>query len=283
MRLVYTSDLHGNKDKYQQLLDLAQTQHVQGVIVGGDLLPPAIKVASAVQSQHSFITTFLKPLLADFCATQPDTAVYLLAGNDDWAAAIKTLDDLEAEYLAYPLHQRTYALGSDLWLAGYACVPITPFSIKDYERTEDDVDVPPYSFAMAYVSDSGEPVRTTRDTILRRPTIDTELRALARCSNPARTIYVTHTPPYDTALDVGRKGRHLGSRALRAFIEQYQPPLTLHGHIHESPHESGHYAEQSGGTWSINPGSERERLHAVILDTDDIAGTLWHTIYGALS
>jgi Icc-related predicted phosphoesterase len=78
------------------------------------------------------------------------------------------------------------------------------------------------------------------------------------------------------------RNKRVGSRALREFIEQYQPPLTLHGHIHESPRESGYYAEQLGTTWSVNPGSEREHLNAVVLDTEDIAGTLWHTIYGTL-
>jgi Icc-related predicted phosphoesterase len=281
MRLVYTSDLHGNLNKYRHLLELAAIHQAQAVLVGGDLLPHTIKVAAAVQRQRSFIENDLRPLLISFRAAHPDIPVYLLPGNDDWAAAIKTLDDLEAEHLAYPLHERVYQLDNDLWLAGYACVPITPFSIKDYERPEDGLDIPPYSFAMAYTSADGEPVKTSREIILGRPTIATELHALAQRSNPARTIYVAHTPPYDTMLDMMRNKR-VGSRALREFIEQYQPPLTLHGHIHESPRESGYYAEQLGTTWSVNPGSEREHLNAVVLDTEDIAGTLWHTIYGTL-
>ena len=43
----------------------------------------------------------------------------------------------------------------ELWLAGYACVPLTPFSIKDYER-RDDGPLPPFGFGMAYASWSGE-------------------------------------------------------------------------------------------------------------------------------
>ena len=76
------------------------------------------------------------------------------------------------------------------------------------------------------------------------------------------------------------RGRHVGSKALRAFIEQYAPPLTLHGHIHESPAMSGRYAVRLGSTWSINPGHDPLRFQAVTLDTDDLAGTIEHTVLG---
>jgi Icc-related predicted phosphoesterase len=42
-----------------------------------------------------------------------------------------------------------------------------------------------------------------------------------------------------------------GSRAVRAAIEQYQPLLSLHGHIHES-----RGVIQIGRTTAANPGSE---------------------------
>jgi Icc-related predicted phosphoesterase len=279
MRLVYTSDMHGNLAMYRDLLDLAAERQAQAVIVGGDLLPHAIKLADAIEIQQTFITDTLRPLLAEFRAAHPDTAVYLLAGNDDWAAAIAALNELEAEGLAYPLHQRVFALTDDLWLAGYACVPITPFSIKDYERRDED-DIPAYSFEMAYTSAGGKPVKASPATFLLQPSIAADLEALAQQSDPARTLYVCHTPPHNTGLDKMR-AKQVGSKAVRAFIEHYQPPLTLHGHIHEAPRISKRYVEQLGATCAINPGREQERLSAVVLDTDDIAGTLWHTIYGA--
>jgi Icc-related predicted phosphoesterase len=280
MRLVYTSDLHGNLAMYEQALDLAVAHEAQAVVVGGDLLPHTIKVADAVETQRTFIRTSLRRLFATFRGDHPHIAIYLLAGNDDWAAAIAALDELDAEGLAHPLHERVVQLAEGLWLAGYACVPITPFSIKDYERHDDGTDVPAYSFAMAYSSASGKPAKTSLAALLRQPSIAKGLDALAQRSNPAHTIYVCHTPPHNTALDMMRNKR-VGSRALRAFIERHQPPLTLHGHIHEAPRLSKHYAERLGATWCINPGREHGRLSAVVLDTDTIAGSLWHTIYGA--
>lgn len=282
MRIVYTSDLHGSIERYRSLLELAATQSAQAAIVGGDLLPNTVRIAEAIATQRSFITDELRPLLTEFRAAHPTIAVYLLAGNDDWAAAIAALDDLEREHLVYPLHKRVYPLEAGLWLAGYSCVPITPFSIKDYER-HDGGDIPIYSFAMAYTSASGEPKKTSLPALLRLPTIGADLAALAKHSDPTCTIYVTHTPPAETRLDKMRT-KHVGSQALRDFIQQHQPPLTLHGHIHEAPRLSGHYAECLGTTWSVNPGREADaRFSAVVLDTSDIAGTLWHTLYGAVA
>lgn len=279
MHLVYSSDLHGNLSMYQQLLELAVAHQAQAVIVGGDLLPHTIKTTEAIEVQRSFIQDTLRPLLVEFRAMHPHIGVYLLAGNDDWAAAIELLDALEAEGLVYTLHERVFALTDTLWLAGYACVPITPFSIKDYERY-DGGEIPAYSFAMSYTSMNGKPTKTTLAALLRKPSIEADIIALAQRSDPGRTIYVCHSPPYNTTLDMMRNKR-VGSHALRAFIERYQPPLTLHGHIHESPRLSGHYADRLGTTWCINPGREQDTLSAVVIDTEDIAGSLWHTIYGA--
>jgi len=38
----------------------------------------------------------------------------------------------------------------------------------------------------------------------------------------------------NTALDITGNDMHVGSFAVRQFIEKYQPHLTLHGHIHET-------------------------------------------------
>jgi len=47
-------------------------------------------------------------------------------------------------------------------------------------------------------------------------------------------VLISHSPPYNTATDKLYNGRHVGSRAIRRFIEQHQPDLCITGHIHES-------------------------------------------------
>lgn len=47
-------------------------------------------------------------------------------------------------------------------------------------------------------------------------------------------ILVSHVPPYNTKVDKLHNGKHVGSTAIRAIIEQYQPDLCITGHIHEA-------------------------------------------------
>jgi Icc-related predicted phosphoesterase len=59
-------------------------------------------------------------------------------------------------------------------------------------------------------------------------------RGLQQVAGAATTVFVPHAPPYGTQLDVIRNGQHVGSTAVRAFIEKHQPDVTVCGHIHEA-------------------------------------------------
>ena len=48
------------------------------------------------------------------------------------------------------------------------------------------------------------------------------------------TIFVPHAPPYGTKVDILHSGIHVGSTAVRDFIEQEQPTVAVCGHIHEA-------------------------------------------------
>jgi Icc-related predicted phosphoesterase len=61
---------------------------------------------------------------------------------------------------------------------------------------------------------------------------------------------ICHAPPLDTALDRIREGLHAGSRAVRQFIEMYQPEHFFCGHIHEAEG----VAIQMGSTKARNVG-----------------------------
>ncbi len=50
-------------------------------------------------------------------------------------------------------------------------------------------------------------------------------------------ILVSHTPPLNTKTDRLTNGAHVGSAAVRHFIEEQQPDLCLCGHIHEAKGE----------------------------------------------
>ncbi len=47
-------------------------------------------------------------------------------------------------------------------------------------------------------------------------------------------ILVSHAPPYGTELDVIHSGRHVGSTAVKNFIEAHDINVLICGHIHEA-------------------------------------------------
>lgn len=63
-------------------------------------------------------------------------------------------------------------------------------------------------------------------------------------------ILVSHNPPKDTTCDVIPGGVHVGSTAVREFIEEAQPDICLCGHIHES-----RAVDRIGRTVVVNPGA----------------------------
>ncbi len=74
-------------------------------------------------------------------------------------------------------------------------------------------------------------------------------KAYAEIDTRSRLILVSHTPPYKTATDRLAGGAHVGSSAVRAFIERVQPNVCLTGHIHEARAE-----DVVGRTKVVNPG-----------------------------
>ena len=64
------------------------------------------------------------------------------------------------------------------------------------------------------------------------------------------TVLVSHNPPKDSACDVIPGNIHVGSTAVRAFLEEAQPDVCLCGHIHEA-----RAVDRVGRTIVVNPGA----------------------------
>ena len=47
-------------------------------------------------------------------------------------------------------------------------------------------------------------------------------------------VFVPHPPPYGTKVDIIHAGIHVGSTAVRDFIEERKPHVVICGHIHEA-------------------------------------------------
>jgi Icc-related predicted phosphoesterase len=284
MVVVYTSDLHGNKENYQELFELAEQRKAQAIIIGGDMLPIHGPFKYSLQEQQNFIFSYLEPKIRDFRSRAPQTTIYAMLGNDDWQASNVHLETLVAKGTLRLLHGEKHELGSGYELVGYAHVPPTPFTIKDGERRDLQKDVVDQQRCTACVSQGAKIVVVDPEQYFASVmSIEEELERLPKERDPSRTVYVMHSPPFKTNLDRLFDGRWVGSQAIRAFVEKYQPYLTLHGHIHESSEISGTYWDRIGKTICLNPGQSTEELYAVVFELEDITATIEHTVFGPMA
>jgi len=250
---VYATDLHGNRDSYDRLFQM----DADAVVLGGDLLPHTKgPLERRIEAQQAFARDYL----ADRLASRP---CYWISGNDDWAVALPLLAGKGTA-----IHGRVVPFLDGLWIAGCAHVPVTPFGMKDHDRFDSEGWMPRSNPQRVLFSTPEGVVNGSLDAVRSRGTIAGDLERLAAQSDPARTVYVTHSPPWGTLLDRLYDGRAVGSRAIRSFIERHRPPLTLHGHIHESPG-----VDRIGTTVSVNPGDSLARLRAVRVDLGDLTVT----------
>jgi Icc-related predicted phosphoesterase len=63
---------------------------------------------------------------------------------------------------------------------------------------------------------------------------------------------------------------HLGSIAVRRFIEARQPLLTLHGHVHEAARVSGSWQDKIGRTYCFSAAYDGPELALVRFEPDKL-------------
>ena len=134
MRCVFAADAHENEAHYTALRQYADQHDAHAILLGGDLLPKHCAFEESIEVQRLFAEHTLVPWARDFTRSRDDRAVYLMMGNDDWATNMDVLEEANAIGWLRLLHERVYPLTGELFVCGYGCVPITPFSIKDWER-----------------------------------------------------------------------------------------------------------------------------------------------------
>ena len=278
MQILYTSDIHASPQHLDAMIDIAATEAVDTVVVGGDIVPHYLADADTVgplQAQALYLKNTFIPAISRFKKSRP-VAVYLDLGNDDFICVRKILEDYSPE-LFNLLHMQKHRLTDRVDIIGYMMVPPTPFYRKDWEKP-DSAEFP---FARdnnvtldGYTSISGQLVKTVIDPAA-DDTIANDLTQVSQWIDRP-FIFVAHSPPYQTALDVLDNGLPVGSLSIRRFIEAWSRRglliASLHGHIHGSPERTGAIFTRIENTVCINPGQNEgpgAPLRYVILDLDD--------------
>lgn len=172
------------------------------------------------------------------------TKIIVMPGNDDDFEIDSVIQQYENKGIIYPLNKVVEI--ADMEIISLAHVNPTPWNTSR-EANEENLE-----------------------TMI--------VQMVSKIKEIDKSIFNFHAPPYGTRLDIAPqidrnkkpviiRGQisliHVGSKAVRKAIENYQPLLGLHGHIHES---SG--AERIGRTIIVNPGSEYSEgiLRAYIIE-----------------
>ena len=262
----FVSDLHGKIDRYQKLFALIEDEKPGAVFLGGDLLPHAMrKVAGFDDFALDFLFARLEELRNRLKNSYPE--IFLILGNDDARSEEAKFTEAANKGLFHYINQKKISFG-DYMVFGYCFVPPTPFQLKDWEKYDVSRYIDPGCVHPT------EGFRTTEpDYDPRFATIKTDLEELILNENPGKAIFLFHSPPYKTALDrAALDGKmidhvpldvHVGSIAIRRFIEDKQPLITLHGHIHESTRLTGQWSEQMGKTLSVNASHDGKELSVI--------------------
>ena len=296
--LFYASDIHGSDLLWRKFLGAAKFYGADAAVMGGDLLGKAI-VPIERTADNTFRAEFLGAQRSVREGQELDELVGAIRFNGyyPWIASGEEIakrgadtDDLFAEVardeirrwleLAERRKNGTSNLfvmagNDDPWYVDELLAASQAIVFCD-ERV---VRVGPHEMIS---SSYANPTPWDSPRELDEESLYERLRKLAdQLEEPERAIFNLHVPPYDSRLDQAPDLKPdltpryaggapvmvpVGSHAVRQLIEEVQPLLALHGHIHESKGET-----RIGRTLALNSGSEYNtgRLHGVVVSLGD--------------
>lgn len=278
----FTSDLHGRPGRYDALWSRIADGRPGAVFLGGDLTPHAMDRSWDVDGTGGdFVPEFLEPGFRTLRDRLGDRypRVFLILGNDDPAHTEEDLAAGQDDRLWEYLHGRRAAWeGYDVY--GYNCVPPTPFLLKDWERYDVSRFVDPGCIS----PEEGRRGDGLTAREIRWTTIKEEVATLAGDADQSRSVWLFHTPPHGTCLDrAALDGKmidhvpldpHVGSIAVKDFILERQPLVTLHGHVHETVSRTGNWRELLGATHAFTGAHGGPELALVCFDPSDPAAAV---------
>jgi len=300
LRIFYVADIHGSERCYRKLLNAAKFYDAQVLMIGGDLtgkmVVPFVENPDGTYRSDWLEKKRMRPAeVAEHEKNLADGGLYTVRVTP------REMEDLQGDpKRVYDLFNAQMRGRLRAWLA-LADERLRPqrlklhvipgnddrFEIDDEVRQSETVvycegrvvDIGGYEVASCGFTNP-TPWKTPRE--LPEEELRKKLDAATRgIGHPDRVLFNFHCPPVGTAIDVAplltpdlkivaRAGsvatQHVGSTAVRALLEERQPLLGLHGHIHESRGE-----DHVGRTTVLNPGSEYNQgvLHGVLVDLED--------------
>lgn len=287
IRLVQTADLHGSNAAFRKFLSAARQHQANHAIISGDLTGKAIVPIIRTNNHHEAWLFGNREVVETEAELERlrtkigDVGMYDHVCDADEARAIQADADRLHELFVEKMNSR---LSGWLTLAGEVLEP-AGIPLWLIPGNDDDLSVDPILAASQYARNVDKQVveldehhelislGDTSMTPWECPRDYPEAHMVVavkdlfeQVRNPAGAIVNMHCPPRDTKIDQCpaltddlkiefEAGQVImgsaGSAAIRRGLEELQPVLSLHGHIHEA-----RGTQKLGRTLCLNPGSE---------------------------
>jgi Icc-related predicted phosphoesterase len=300
VRIFFATDIHGSEVCWKKFLNCGAHYEADVVILGGDMTGKALVPivddggghwhATLLENREeldgedavkAFENAVIRRGYYPF-RTTPDELAELSASEERWHALFDKHMIGTVERWMQMADEKLGGSGIRVFVCPGNDDQLEIDEIVEAAKTVElgegrVVDIDGFQLAS-----SGWANRTPWDTYREEDEPDLKKRIDAMLVNvtaePEKTIFSLHCPPYSTGLDdapqltaemdlkdAGRSTVPVGSTAVREAIEQHQPALSLHGHIHEARGTA-----RLGKTLCINPGSsyEQGQLLGVVVDMD---------------
>jgi len=292
LSLYYASDVHGSDRCWRKFLGAGRFYGARALVMGGDLTGKAV-VPIERPPDGSFSTMFIGEIrsgtteeeLEELCEAIRFNGMYPWLGPPDEIARLKQdptarsalfervmleelqrwIDLADERMPSYGIEVFVMPGNDDPW----SCDAVLESASHVQACDGRVVQVGPHEMiSCGYANPT--PWKTPRE--LDEDALYALLKGLAdQLESPGTAIFNLHVPPYDSGLDTANEMNAdltlryeggqprpvpVGSHAVRQIIEEFQPLLALHGHIHESRGEV-----RIGRTLALNTGSEYNSGH----------------------
>jgi Icc-related predicted phosphoesterase len=284
-KIYFATDLHGSDTCWKKFVNAGKYYDVDVLILGGDLTGKGI-VYCLEQSDGSYkaifmgkeynlrtsyeTTDFDKKVRMNgfypFRTTKDDLDRIMQSEEKRSDVFLKLMIEALREWISFA-EQKLKDSGIDLYVtAGNDDDPTIDSVLKESDTVvHSDQRLVKIDHSHEMISSSYSnmtPWKCPRD--IPEDELEKKIEAMAsQVRDMPNCIFNLHVPPINSTLDnapaldkdlkpkqAGQEITGVGSTAVRKVIEQYQPLLGLHGHIHESKGFS-----HIGRTLCINPGS----------------------------